>query len=154
MSTLLYQYLPRLRKLIAESNYERKIYTSHATDKQHTSPYKKAPVKSKLKAAEETVDEGIKDIHDNKKFLALLQDEYCKTKDRIDLGLDLLLKQKLEEIHKLGGRLLKVEEEDNAETAALSLKIADTRKTKEKIERNVQSLQYRVKTAEVHVGYD
>ena len=102
----------------------------------------------------ETIEEGIKEFDENKRRLLLLDNDFNKMRDKVSDGLDQLLQQKMEEIRKLGDKLMKFEDNDNAETKALDLKLDDARKLKKKLGDGVDMLAKRVKKADTDVGYD
>ncbi len=114
----------------------------------------KLPVKLKAKEFEETIDQGIKIFEDSKKRELLLTTDLVHLKEKVQDDFELLLKQKREEIWQLGGRFMKIQEENNKETMSLSVQVAETIKLKDKLQKSTDSLQNRVNTAERDVGYD
>ena len=109
---------------------------------------------SEFVVIKETTEEGIKEFDANKRRLAILSTDYEEMQEKVNNGLDLVLQQKLQDIHTLAEKLFKVEDTLIGETKALDLQLADTTKLKQRIEKDYDILMRRLKAAEADVGYD
>ncbi len=93
-------------------------------------------------------------LDESRKNLGLLRNEYVKTQDRALEGLQLMMRQRLDEIRKMGDWLMKAEDDDAAEEKTIVLQLNDVRKLKEKLERGIEALGNRVDIAAKDVGQD
>ena len=94
------------------------------------------------------------DFHDNEKKLTQLRNDYTTLEHNLTVGLNNLLQEELEEIRKLGDKLRKMEETNDVETNAVKQQVISVTQLKDSIKKEVFSLNSRIETAEVDVGYD
>ena len=84
----------------------------------------------------------------------MLDKECQKMRDKIDVGLDLLLEKKKDEIQALRDSLSKIENTDIAETNSSILLLNMTIKIKEQVQTLVKSLEKKLIATEEAIGQE
>jgi len=115
--------------------------------------YHPAPAKFMVKAFEDAMEEGIEVLNENKRRSILMHNDFQKMKEKLEDNFDLIIRQKLEDVAKLGEKLMKMETEDSQDTMALKLRINEVDKMKEKLTKSVKTLKKQVEKADSNVGY-
>eukprot|EP00826_Nyctotherus_ovalis_P039283 TRINITY_DN3767_c0_g1_i1.p2 TRINITY_DN3767_c0_g1~~TRINITY_DN3767_c0_g1_i1.p2 ORF type:complete len:115 (-),score=50.54 TRINITY_DN3767_c0_g1_i1:33-377(-) len=112
-----------------------------------------APARTMAREFEQVLEEGKRTFDNSKREFVLLKDNYGVSKERMEDGIELMLKQKLYEIKKLEEKFDKAGNEDTGKTNALIVQVADMEKMQDKLKGEVTKLELRVKNADTYLGY-
>jgi len=100
------------------------------------------------------MEEAGTDFNDNVKKLNQLRNDYTTMEHNLTVGLNNLLQEQLDEVHKLNEKLRKIEETNEIETVAVKQQVGNVAQIRDKIKKEVFALNSRIEAAEVDVGYE